>query len=144
MQQYKNRDNTKRVCVRALCIHEGNILVVKRNNYGEEYMIFPGGGIDNGESNFVAAERELFEETTVIGKAIKLVATFPAINGESEQRLILCNYLSGKPLLDPDSEEAKRTDDGKNTYEPLWINIEEWMSSPLVRSGWKDAVSKVQ
>ena len=59
--------------MRALCIHEGNILVVKRSNYGEEYIIIPGGGIDEGESDFETAERELFEETTVLAKAEELI-----------------------------------------------------------------------
>jgi ADP-ribose pyrophosphatase YjhB (NUDIX family) len=116
IKQYKNRDASKRICVRALCVHDDKILVVKRSNYGEKYIIMPGGGIDNDEDVLDAAMRETVEECSVTVSAAEVVKVFLEANGESEQHLVRCDYVSGIPHLDPSSEEYQRTDDGQNTY----------------------------
>lgn len=43
---YKKRDPNERTVARALCIHGGRVLVVKRFKYGDSYYVLPGGGID--------------------------------------------------------------------------------------------------
>jgi ADP-ribose pyrophosphatase YjhB (NUDIX family) len=143
VEQYKNRDASQRICVRALCLHDDKILVVKRSNYGEAYIIMPGGGIDSGEDILDAAVRETMEECSVRVHALEVAKVFPAANGESEQHLVRCEYVSGTPHLDPSSEEYQRTDDGQNTYEPVWMPFSEWLESPLVRSEWKQAVEAI-
>ena len=122
---YKKRDPTQRVCARVICRRDGNVLVIKRHKYGEDYYVLPGGGIDPEETDFVAAERELLEETGVTAKALDLLTILPGSEKHSEQRLILCEYISGEPHLPPDSEEAGSTDHGQNTYEPQWMSIKD-------------------
>jgi 8-oxo-dGTP diphosphatase len=123
-EHYKNRDPSKRICARAICIRGDEVLVIKRHKYGEDYMVLPGGGMDPGETDLQAAARELLEETSVTANPVKLLHTIPGIEGHSEQRIVLCDYVSGEPLLDPNSEEAQRTDNGQNTYNPTWVSLE--------------------
>ncbi len=57
-----------------------------------------------------------------------VVVDEPVIIGKIEpgdtfglQYIVRCRYVSGEPFLDPESEEAKRNDNGQNTYEPDWL-----------------------
>ncbi len=120
---YKNRDPSKRICARALCIRGDEVLVIKRHKYGEDYIVLPGGGIDPRETDFEAATRELFEETSILASPISLVHTMPGTKDHSKQRIVLCEYISGEPILDPNSEESQRTDNGHNRYIPLWVDV---------------------
>lgn len=124
IEHYKNRDPTKRICARGICIRGSEVLVIKRHKYGEDYIVLPGGGIDEGETDFEAASREVLEETSIQVRPVKLILTLPWTTKDSEQRIVLCEYISGEPKLDPNSEEANRTDDGQNTYEPMWVSID--------------------
>lgn len=124
LDHYKKRDPTKRICARGICIRGNEILVIKRHKYGEDYIVLPGGGIDEGESDFEAVVREVLEETSIHVQPQRLALTLPWTEKDSEQRIVLCEYISGEPSLDPNSEEAKRTDDGQNTYEPMWVSID--------------------
>jgi 8-oxo-dGTP pyrophosphatase MutT (NUDIX family) len=125
LRQHKDNKPLRRICARVICCKDGNVLVIKRHKYGEDYYVLPGGGIDPQETDFVAAERELLEETGVTAKALDLLTILPGSEKHSEQRVILCEYISGEPHLPPDSEEAGRTDDGQNTYEPQWMSIKD-------------------
>lgn len=144
VEQYKSRDASRRVCVRALCLLDDSILVVKRLSHSSRYIIMPGGGIEGNETPLDAAVRETREECSVQVKAIKVVKVFPEADGESEQHLVLCNYISGTPHLNPIGEEYQRNEAGKNTYEPMWMLLQEWLKSPLVREEWKSAVLEVR
>ncbi len=98
LRQHKDNKPLRRICARVICCKDGNVLVIKRHKYGEDYYVLPGGGIDPQETDFVAAERELLEETGVTAKALDLLTILPGSEKHSEQRVILCEYISGEPL----------------------------------------------
>ncbi len=50
----------------ALIIQDEKILLIHRINNGEEYWVFPGGGIEKGETPEEAVVREVKEETGLI------------------------------------------------------------------------------
>lgn len=52
--------------VRALIVQEGAILLIHRIKKGEEYYVFPGGGVEEGESVEDALVREGTEELGVL------------------------------------------------------------------------------
>lgn len=116
---------------RAIIIEDGKILVTKRNKFGSEYYILIGGGVDFGESLEQALYRELAEESGVQVANPRLVFTENAGIMYGLQYVFLCDYVSGEPALHPESAEAKISAMGKNTYEPLWLSLEELATVPF-------------
>lgn len=110
-----------RQAVRAIIIKDDKLLVIHRNKYGQEYYTLPGGGIDPGETPEQAIMRELAEETGVIVTLGPLVFTEDPGEPYGTQRIFLCTYKTGEPMLRPDSEEALLNKSGQNTYEPMWL-----------------------
>jgi len=106
-----------------------NLLMIRRLKDGQEYYVLPGGHVEEGESSEDAVLRELKEETSVSAELVKKIFEFscePSIssyNGEGRiHQFFVCKYLSGIPVLMPNSEEkARMTAD--NIYEPIWFPI---------------------
>ena len=48
---------------RVVIINRNKVLLIHRFRYGQEYFVFPGGGIEKGETPEQAAQREVKEET---------------------------------------------------------------------------------
>ena len=46
----------------AIIVQEGKIALIKRIREDETYYVFPGGGIEEGETPEEATKREIFEE----------------------------------------------------------------------------------
>ncbi|MFR8039257.1 MAG: NUDIX domain-containing protein [Anaerovoracaceae bacterium] len=60
--------------VRVIILNEENkMLMVKQHHEGKDIWMVPGGGIEDGESSFEAAEREVFEETGIKVKTDRLI-----------------------------------------------------------------------
>ena len=60
--------------VRVILLNEENkMLMVKQHHEGKDIWMVPGGGIEDGESSFEAAEREVFEETGIKVKTDRLI-----------------------------------------------------------------------
>lgn len=49
----------------GIVIKDGKVLLMHRFNKGDEYWVFPGGGVEEGETPEQAAVREIGEETTI-------------------------------------------------------------------------------
>jgi 8-oxo-dGTP diphosphatase len=52
-----------RVAAYAICINDGNLLLVRYVERGERHWTLPGGGIEHGEDPYHAVVREVTEET---------------------------------------------------------------------------------
>ncbi len=107
---------------RAIIIRGDQLLVMKRDKYGEKFFTLPGGGIDPGETAQQAAEREVREEASVDCKATREVY-HERTEEFGETYYFLCDYLSGEPALDPKSEEAIESAKGENVFQPMWLEI---------------------
>lgn len=108
--------------VRAIIIRGEQLLVMKRNKYGDKFFSLPGGGIDAGETAEQAVEREVREEASIECKAVREVY-HERVEAFGETYYYLCDHISGEPVLGPDSEEAVETAKGENTYQPMWLEI---------------------
>lgn len=112
----------------GIVIKSGQLLVIKRNNHGQKYFTFPGGGVEAGESIEQAVLRELMEETQIKCEIDREIYYVKYDNG-NEDRFFLCNYIGGKPNLTLDSEEMAENLLGNNTYKPQWLAVEKLPST---------------
>lgn len=58
----------------AIIIQGGKIALIKRVREGEMYFVFPGGGIEEGETPEEATKREVYEELGVHIQVEHLIA----------------------------------------------------------------------
>lgn len=123
-------------------MHDGKLLVTKRNKFGHEYYILVGGGVELGESLEQALLRELAEETGVQIANPRLVFTENAGMIYGLQHIFVCDYVGGEPALSPDSTEAKISALGRNTYEPMWMPLTQLPLVTFRSERLRDAVLK--
>ena len=114
----------KRTRAVGILIKNDEILLMYRKKNGNEYFVFPGGGVEKEEKVEQAVIRELKEETTIEAKIDKLLYHH-IYDDDTEQFFYLCNYIKGEPKLDENSPEKKKMLNGEEFYNPLWIKIEE-------------------
>lgn len=123
----------------AIILNAGKILLMHRFNHGAEYFVFPGGGVEDGETVEQAAVREVREETTLSIRVEKLLY-HQIYDDTTEQFFFLCTYLSGQPHLDRDTNEFRRMQaDPENIYDPNWFevqNLEHLLVYPLEVRDW--------
>lgn len=120
-----NNKNMPRPAGRAIVVLNDQLLVMKRNKFGNEYVTLVGGRLEPGESPEEAVLREATEETGLKLRSPKLVFIEEASGSWGIQYIFLCEYVSGVPKLDPLSEEYESTLAGKNTYQPIWYSLNE-------------------
>jgi ADP-ribose pyrophosphatase YjhB (NUDIX family) len=128
--------------VRAIVIKDGQLLVINRNKFGEEYITLPGGKIEEGETPEQALHREMAEETTIKINDPRLVIVEKGGDKWGAQMVFLCEYVSGEPALAPDSVEAHLNREGKNLYYPRWLPLELLPESHFRSEGLKREVLK--
>lgn len=129
-----------RKAVRAIIIHDNQLLVLHRNKFGTEYDTLPGGNIEIGETPEYALEREVDEETSIAFSNPRLVFVEEAGAPYGTQYVYLCDYISGTPKLREDSEEAGINKMGRNLYEPRWIKLDELPTLPFLSERLKHAI----
>jgi 8-oxo-dGTP diphosphatase len=122
---------TQRQSVRAIVINGDKMLVMKRNKYGDEFYTLVGGGLDAGEDWEMALRRELREETGLEVGSVHLVFIGDGGDLYGTQQFYTCEYLEGEPTLSPDSEEAKDSKEGRNTYLPMWLPLRDISHVPF-------------
>lgn len=79
------------LCVEAAVFRDGKILLIQRRDNGLWAM--PGGLAEVGETPAQAAERELWEEAGVRGKAARLLGLFDSLAWPVQVRMQLCMAL---------------------------------------------------
>ena len=57
----------------GVIIKNEKVLLFHRFNQGKEYWVFPGGGIEEGETPEIAVDREIDEELTLKVKQKKFI-----------------------------------------------------------------------
>ncbi|PIP86895.1 DNA mismatch repair protein MutT [Candidatus Campbellbacteria bacterium CG22_combo_CG10-13_8_21_14_all_36_13] len=105
----------------GIVVHNEKVLLMYRYVKGKEYYVFPGGGVEEGETEDQAVEREVLEETSIVVRAERLL--YRITDEYSEHLFYLCKYLSGEPKLGDGEEKDEMTAD--NVYKPDWYNISE-------------------
>lgn len=107
----------------AVVIKGNQTLLIHRRNENE-YYVFPGGGVEEGETSECAVLRELKEETSIEVKLVKLLEHMLYDDGR-ENFSYLCEFISGNPRLADDSPERLEMKKGVQYYDPIWMDIDK-------------------
>lgn len=91
---------------------------MRRVKNGEEYFVFPGGGVEEGELPEEALEREIKEELTLDVKNYKKI--FEIENRGVKETYYLIMDFSGTPQLG--GPEKGRMNE-QNQYYPEWLEL---------------------
>jgi ADP-ribose pyrophosphatase YjhB (NUDIX family) len=102
---------TPKVDVRGAVFRDGQLLLVRESIDGG--WTFPGGWADVGEEPHLAAEREVFEESGLRVKAVRLVGVYDANRVEGSltlfhayKLLFLCEIVGGQPTTSSETSEV--------------------------------------
>lgn len=112
---------SNRIRAVAVIIDNERLLLMHRWNNGKEYFVFPGGGVEAGETIEAALMREASEETS-LNIMIDKIIYHDIYDDGTERFYYLCNLLSGEPKLGNGPEF--KLDDPSNRYRPEWIKID--------------------
>jgi len=127
-----------RIASRLIMVRNNQLLVMHRNKFGSEYYALIGGGVDAGEDPMHALSREVREETGLMIANPKLVYIEEAGKPYGTQYIFTADYVSGEPVLSPDSDEAKIHSMGSNLYKPVWLDIEKLPNIPFLSTELKN------
>lgn len=118
----------KRVRARAIIIIEGKIVSMYREREGRIYYTFPGGGMEENETEIECVKREVVEEFGMIVEPIKKVYTYE--NNISIEHFYICKHVSGEF----GSGEGEEYQEGRNNgvYLPKMIEISNLPNLPLM------------
>lgn len=109
----------------GIVIKDNKILLMYRVKNGEEYYSFPGGGQEDNETTDQTAVREIKEETTLDISVNKLLYKI-TWDDDGVNYFYLCNYISGDPKLDENSEEYLFMQENKDqVYRPMWVELDK-------------------
>ena len=118
----------KRKRTRAIIVHDGKIVSMYRENQGRVYYTFPGGGMEEGESEEECVKREVFEEFGLTIEPIKKVYTYE--NKISIEHLYIARWLSGE--FGTGEGEEFQENRNKGIYIPKMIEIADIPNLPLM------------
>ena len=115
-----------RIRAGVVLIENGQVALIERHRAGTHYFVFPGGGVDEGESPDQAAIREMEEETGLRVAVLRELAILH-LGQTSLQHYFLAEKIGGEfgngngvemSNLHPD-------DPAEGTYLPVWMALEE-------------------
>ncbi len=107
----------------AIIVNDQNIVLIHRIEDGKEYYIFPGGGVEPGETVEQAVVREVREETSLEVTTDKLLYHH-MLDDDTEHFFYLCTYTSGDLKLGEGNELQEMRESEKHFYNPVWCSIE--------------------
>jgi 8-oxo-dGTP diphosphatase len=107
-------------------IEDNNVALIERHRAGLDYFVFPGGGVDEGESTEQGAIREAMEELG-IEVSIKQKIAEIHFGRASKHVYFLVERVSGEfgsgtgeEFTDSDPDHPE-----EGIYIPIWMPIEE-------------------
>ncbi|MGD6775010.1 NUDIX hydrolase [Sutcliffiella horikoshii] len=108
----------------VVIIEAGRVILIKRVTNESIYYVFPGGGIEEGETPEEAAKREAFEE---LGVMVYVDACLSTVEYSGKQFFFLANIVDGE-IGTGKGEEFNNLNRDRGTYEPMWVDIDNLSS----------------
>ena len=116
-----------------ILIHEGKLALMERHRQGRHYFAFPGGGVEENETDKQAAVREALEELGIEVEIVQKAATVLR-EGRRDQVYFLVKWLGGEYGTGT-GEEYGKVDEEHGTYNPVWIPLGELLEKNVVPRG---------
>ena len=105
----------------VILIKNNKIGLIKRIQEGRVYYVFPGGGIEEGETPEIAAKREALEE---VGVEVKINECLAKVKFNGSQYFFLAEVIQGT-FGAGQGEEYTNEHRNRGTYLPIWTEIED-------------------
>ncbi|MGP1907977.1 NUDIX hydrolase [Metabacillus sp. JX24] len=118
-------------------IENKQVVLIQRIRDGSFYYVFPGGGMENGETPEAGAKREALEE---LGVEVKVNECISEVKFNGTQYFFLSQIIAGTFGTGKGEEYTDENRD-RGTYLPMWVDIEN-LSTIDVRP--KEVALKVQ
>ena len=103
-----------------MLIQNNKVGLIKRDWNDSVYYVFPGGGIELGETPETAAKREAFEEVGVEVEIQKCLAT---VKFNGNQYFFQAKKIGGEFGAGQGEEYVDPTRD-RETYLPVWVELD--------------------
>jgi 8-oxo-dGTP diphosphatase len=106
-------------------IEDDKVALIERHRGGLDYFVFPGGGVDEGETPEQAAIRETMEE---LGLVVVIKQKLAVIHFEqSTQVYFLVERVGGEFGMGTGEEftDADPFNPDQGVYVPIWMPIDE-------------------
>jgi 8-oxo-dGTP diphosphatase len=115
-----------RVRAGIVLIKENKVALIERHRAGLNYFVFPGGGMDDGETPEQAAIRETMEELG-IEVIIKQKVAEIQLGPKSRQVYFLVEQVGGEFGTGTGEEftDSDPNDPDEGIYVPIWMSIAE-------------------
>lgn len=112
-----------------ILIEDNKLALIERHRAGLHYFIFPGGGIDQGESPQQAAVREAEEE---LGIKVEIKQKVAEVKFDQDtQHYFLAKKLSGE-FGTGTGEEYGEYNPMYGTYHPLWMPLADVLNNNVL------------
>ena len=103
---------------RVIIVRDGAVALIARRRAGQQYCVFPGGGVEPGETPEAAAAREALEELglrVVVGRCVAVLA-----KEDERQYFFLASVAGGELGTGRGAEVAGRAPASGGDYRPCW------------------------
>ena len=114
-----------RIRAGVVLIEDGKVALIERHRAGLDYFVFPGGGVDEGETSEQAAVREAMEE---LGVEVRIKQKVAVIHfDQSMQVYFLVERISGEFGSGTGEEftDADPDDPFEGSYVAIWMPVQE-------------------
>ena len=107
----------------VVIVRDGHVALIERHREGRHYFVFPGGGVEAGETPAEAAVREAHEE---LGVDVRLGEIVLELDFAGPQTYFAAQIVGGEfgtgTMIStaPPAERAKR-----GSYRPLWVSLDD-------------------
>ena len=113
---------------RAIVLVGEKIVSMYREFEGRKFYTFPGGGMEEGETETECVEREVMEEFGLVVKPIKKVYEY---EGESSlEHFYVCEWISGE--FGSGRGEEFQAGRNRGIYKPVYVDIADIPNLPLM------------
>jgi 8-oxo-dGTP diphosphatase len=111
-------------------IADGQLALIERHKQGRHYFSFPGGGVDEGETDEQAAIREAWEELGIRVEVLQKAAEVVREN-KRKQVYFLVKQVGGE-FGTGTGEEYDEPNPEYGTYHPMWMPMDDVLNQNVV------------